>query len=315
MSNIIDISIMSPIRWLKCSFAQLPQYNMVHFDEDWYTRVIPQFYDIKNYAQKWQKNDIIRHQFQSTYDPIRLEVYNCKGVKITDFVATTVPTLISTSIFNVYQVEQALNTLAEGYYFLVLKIGSSEEPRFISECLDIRTIHPTTRLFQFKNSYNRQSMIFENDFEPMFRCEASVEQFLPMSDDQIYIDQSRNATAVSSYPFRAWKLLIGGTFGVPDWIIDKLSRMMGCDSFKIDGKLYSKTPTAKWEVKREQLYPWSGWAIDIQEAKNKSAIRFDEDNVNTPEDEILISYNFNTGGFGDYNGDAATNLIQIIKRG
>ncbi len=316
MSSFCDISLMSPIRWLKINYTAPAQYNMLHFDDDWAIKVIPQYYLQKPYAQKWQHDNIIYHQFQSQQDPIRLEVYNCKGERISgaDQVATVVTTSISTSIFNVYQINQALNTLPSGYYFLVLKIGASDDPQYISECIDLKTVHPDTRLFQYKNSYNRQSMIFENNFEPEFRVEASIEEFSPMCDDKIYIDQSRNAVTLSSFPYRAYDLKVGASYGIPDWIIDKLNRIMGNDSVKIDGKLYVKSDGAKWKPKRETLYPWVGWSLDIQEAMNKSAIRFDED-PGISSDEIMITFNFETAGYGDFDGPASSNIIQVTKIG
>lgn len=312
MSNYVDISIMSPIRWIKLNVAVPAQYNMQHFDDDLAAKIVPAFYEKKQYAQKWQKNDVIYHQFQATYDPIVIELYKCNGTKVTEWSASTVPTSISTSIFNVYQAESALNTIDEGYYYMILKIGGDNIPKYISECLDIRTVHPLTRLFAYKNSYNRQTIVFETGIEFLFRCEASIEQFQPMSSDVMWIDQSYSNNIVSSKPYRTFQLLIGGQYGIPDWIVDKLNRILGNDSVKIDGKLYSRTAQSRWAPKREELYPWSGWSVEIQETKNKSALRYDEDNP-VQSDEIMIAFNFNTAGFGDYDGDAATNLIQIIK--
>jgi hypothetical protein len=197
-------------------------------------------------------------------------------------------------------------------YYLILTAGTSNnqtqmisEPMWVDEAID------NSILFQYSNSFNDQDIIFETGIEFTFRVEGIDTDLLPGSKDTLFQDQRLNNVMLSSIPFREFKLKIGGQDGVADWVIDKVNRILSCDTWSANGSAFVKKDGSAWSPVSLDNYPLRGWSIDILEAETRSSKR--GSNTGDPTQEIAVVYNIESNLFGDFSSDVSGNIIQITE--
>lgn len=305
-NNIIDISLLNPIRFVDLGG------NFKGFDNDWFQSQIRDFEDKVYYAQKWQKDDVIKLQFYSNFTPISVEVLTCSGRTVNTYAAVQKPSQLTDPDFKPYEVSIPLAAYETGEYYLLLSAGtSSNKTQLISEPIYVDEIIDNSILFSYKNTLNSQGIIFETGIEFTFRCEAILSQYEPGFKDTLYQDQILDNVLLSSIPFRKFKLLLGGISGVPDWIVDKVNRALSCDTWSADGKGFVKQDGTQWTPVRLENYPMNGWGIDVLEAKNLSSKR--GSNTGNPTQQIALVYNVETDLFGTFNDLPSNNTVQITE--
>lgn len=177
--------------------------------------------------------------------------------------------------FEVYNVTVNFSDVPEGYYYILVEWNDGGQRELYSKPIHLLENHEGTLLFEYKNSRNDFSVIFTEDTVFHLRVEGTIQNFEPSSDDEIYNDQKRNATLLSSTPYRLFKLFVGDAKGIPDWMADIVNRIMSCDTVKIDGHFFNKEEGATWEVNRFDEYPFSGLSIEIQPTFNLFNEEFD----------------------------------------
>lgn len=304
-TNIVDISYLNPVK-----LVSVDNKNE-SFSGDFYYDKIFNFEDKKRYCQKWQSNDVIKLQFYSNLSPINIHIIGEDGVPANSYVATLKPTNLEDTDFNIYEASIALTGLDGGYYMTCVvgtgfaKINLRSEPFFVGETIE------NSLLFKYDNSYNDQGIIFDTGIAFTFRAEAVVSEFIPGAKDTIYQDQILNNVVLSSIPFRKFKLFVGGPTGVPDYVVDKVNRILSCDNWSADGVNYVKSDDADWEANRLGLYPMAGWSISILEASNLSSQRGSNDGNQLQR--ITVTYNIETDLFGEFGGNDSVRITEIHK--
>jgi hypothetical protein len=134
----------------------------------------------------------------------------------------------------------------------------------------------------------------------------------PGSRDTIWEDQPLNQTIIDSKNYRVWPYYFGGSFGIPDWILDKLSLIFGLDSTQVDGVFMTKAESnQEFEEKSFENYPLRGFVYPLRETYNRSSKAYDP-NVNTNRKLILIG-NIDTKLFGDISNYAESNQVPILE--
>lgn len=112
------------------------------------------------------------------------------------------------------------------------------------------------------NSSNAFGVFFEyRVFE--YRVEGGFypKSLTPASNDTIYEEQQAQLDTLYSMPYDTYKLVIGGSAGIPDSFIQKLNRALSCDQIEVDGVRYTKTEGAKLEPSELDNYPFRSWSI------------------------------------------------------
>jgi hypothetical protein len=225
----------------------------------------------KCYFQKWKNTDSTKLQILSDFPDITIDIrdYNTNEIVLSLNVAE-IPINLIGQTFKCYEVLFDFSLLTDGQYYAELTYSSiSTDPvTLFSEPFDVQADHPGTMLFKYTNSENNYSIIFDTDIEFDFRVEGTIKEFTPVSDDVIYNDQKRNVTLLNSVPYRSWKLYIGNAPGLPDWVLDKVNRIMSVDQKNIDDVDFEKVEGEKWEQVRQVEYPFSGMSIEIMPVEN-----------------------------------------------
>lgn len=308
---IFSISPLNPVRYVPVMDFNPSLYWTKQFD-DALQLCQTKFYNGKKpYYQKYTLSDTPVIQILSDYSDIVAEVFQeGSDVAVYTPVVNTVITSILDQTFSCYEFSLPWNVIGEGRFFTTIKYKLPEEPesayrQYISEPLEIKEVHVGTLRFEYANSDNSFSMIFNAEVDPwvgILRLEGDINDFKPSSIDTIYPDEIHNVSMVMSRPFRQFTLSIGEgdetrVFeGLPDWVVDKVNRVLSCDQVKIDGKYFCKSEGAQWEKASPDDYQFSGQRITISESQNNFQLNFDIENPNelmVPIQKIL-SYPNNT---------------------
>ena len=141
--------------------------------------------------------------------------------------------------------------------------------------------------------------------------EGFIQEFQPGGVTSQYEDEPMDLVNIDGEPTRSYMLLIGSDFGIPDWMIDKMNRILMLDSITIDGVDYTPDKDAKLEPVYTPGVPTAYWSIRIREAKNRAGIAID--GSGTISSPITVEYDINTKGFSSTQSpaDQTDTIIQV----
>jgi len=102
--------------------------------------------------------------------------------------------------------------------------------------------HPGTSLVEYNQLVNGHDVLFEQ-LMPRFayRIESNGMSYEPAGDYTVFEDQDRNTVTLDAEVYNVFKWDIGGYTGLPDYMIDIVSRSLQCckDGYcRIDGREY-----------------------------------------------------------------------------
>jgi hypothetical protein len=144
--------------------------------------------------------------------------------------------------------------IPDGFYYVVTNVvydGDDDLNHgnlFVSEPIQIRSTWKRTMLLEYQNNSNGYDVLWYYAAVPRpwsFRVEATID-IDPTFHDTSFEDQAYRAEKLQSIPYRIGNLIIGGEKGVPPWVLDKVNRILACDTVLIDGVEWKKEPGANW---------------------------------------------------------------------
>lgn len=256
MASVFQIADANPIRFTRADDPDLFTLNQT-----------------KCYFQKWNQSDSTKIQILTNLTSIDFLIRDyATNLEIGSIPVIEIPINIihpDYTDLKCFEVSIPFGSLLGQYFAEISYSGISDPPvTLYSEPFEVAESHPDTLLYKYKNSENNFSIIFDTNIEFDFRSEGTIKEFTPSSDDVIYNDQKINSTLLYSIPWRQFKLYATGVEGSPDWLTDKINRIMSMDQKSIDGDYYEKIDGAKWEVIFEVEYPFSGLSIAIMPVEN-----------------------------------------------
>jgi hypothetical protein len=314
VANQIFIAHTCPLQFVPNGITKNPQYNFVHMDDDWYINQVNFWTFKENYFQKWQLNDTIPIQIlTNSIGSANVLVYLCTAPGKTQLVATIPMTVVMGSPLQApyIQLEATINPVALGLstkvYYVVIQAGGATP--VISEGIQFATTWPVSLLLQYSNSSNKQSTVWSTGYRGAFRAEGWIDDFSAESKFTTYEDQPADITLLNAIPYRKFRLNISAPRGVPDWVWDKVKRIMLLDTVTIDGHAYTLEEGAKAEVKKTDSWPKRYWSIEIREAKNSEGVTYDASGV-VVSPVVVASIDLNA--FQE-NPIGPPNLIQVTQ--
>lgn len=272
---LINISHLNPVKFTRKNYTLPAGINNYALDDVPFATRIKAYEEAVEYYQIWQKTDTIKLQFLSQIQPLDFKVVDCSGNVRGTVAAIEVTTI---DVWSVMQVEIPLAGYDEGIYSLQVPTANYT---FESEPFSLKTLHEDSMLIEYKNSYNREGMIFVTDlnpelFKPNIRVQGGLKEDTPGSSDKTFIDQPYNSSMLSSATFDTHNLIIGDAGGTPYWMAKKIMKILGNDYVKVDTVKISKPEGAKLDKNTVDGYPMAGWKIDVREAENKDSLSFED---------------------------------------
>ncbi len=263
-------------------FAVFPSnYNHRHIDDDFAYRSLKSWESKTCYFQPWQQSDVIVLQFLGqefafggTINPYYVRIIDSKG-KVIKSQQPTTPGLLGTD--TIYNIKFGLWNVPEGKYYVQLKFQgyfADLDAYMISEPIEVKQYHENTMLFEGKNSFNDQGIIWAyNYLEMQLRVHCALIELSPENKSNVYNNQPMDATLISAVPYRDYNLVFGqnGQY-IHDWFADKLNRFLSLDNLKLDGKGITRKQGATLSAKRIEGYPLSKWSIPVNEASSGNDI-------------------------------------------
>lgn len=294
MANIFQISQLTPVKWFRQSDIWNmqettgdgtlnvfhPNHNTRHFDADLWQRNLTKWMDKATYLDPWQTQDRIKEQFVGVEEYLNnqyvVRVCTPQGEVIKSVNAEPGAQIGSTDQY-LWKYTLPLWDVPVGRYYLQLwyipSVGGDPNYFLISAPIEVKVYHEGTQLFRYKHSSNDQDVFFETGIEFTARYHSQLMEFQPTSMRNVYKDEPGNLTLLSGITYREWQLTFGGMEGnLPDYRIDKISRMFDCDSVYIDSKMYTATDGGKLEIERIKNSPLSGVRLQVQEMDNDPAL-------------------------------------------
>lgn len=271
------------------------RYQTIPFDDGLQIDQTLKFQHERYYAQKFTIIDTPTIQILSSYSNITAYLYKCcnnqNGCSNTIVLEPSVvesESMITGILASIYECKIDLSLVGEGDYFLVIRYEEEEDiyKEWVSETLNVKEQQIGTLCFEYTNSRNDFSMVFKKDQEGIetwtgrIRVESAILDFKPSSVDLIYVDQIHSTTQINGTAFRQWTLYVGGDGVIlPDYILDKINRILLCNQVSIDGKYYSKSEGAQWEENRNEGEQFSAQSITITETENRFKLKLDTSGI------------------------------------
>lgn len=258
----------------------LPRLNPIrliqenHRYQKYFSESIPGHEEPACYAQPFNRYDEIRFQVHTGNNEqlsfgATIESLQGKSVLSIEYVA------LPNSIYNTYEFSSPLSKLSPGLYLVHLTV--SEGPgrpiqHFYSEHVRIENIHPNTIQILYTHDQNDYDILFHPSSGSQRRFMIRVEGgfasdgFTPAASDTVYRNQEFDTVLLSSKPYYTKKLTIGSGKGVPNWMADKINRVLSCSNVWLDGVRTTKSDGAKMEAVREKGVATAGWVIELIDA-------------------------------------------------
>ena len=310
------ISHKLPIKLIRVGANYPLQYHFKQMDTDWFSERVQNYAGGRKYFQKWQTNDNFQLQFITEGLSIDVKIIDCNQSVIDTITMTPVVDPVIINPMQCFQgtVDCSVMTAGKVYYILATFGTGGTAKEFISEPMLLANDWENTLLVESSNDTNQKDIVWSSGFTTKIRVEGNIQKFKPDSKFTNYEDQPLNVTFIDGQANRGYELFIGGEQGTPDWLIDKINRMLLLDNVNIDGYAYQISEGAKLEPTEILGSPLNFWAINIVEANNKLGIAIDADGEN--ESELTVMYNINTKGFSSEaspNADQTDNIVQITE--
>lgn len=288
------------------------------FDGNYAVNQLNPYQAVKCYLQPWQKSDQLILQaisdeeempdlqiLDSSGEVVETAVWQDKGLTFPDF-----------PDYRLYELSYSFSNLESGIYEAVC--GD-----FGSEPFSVEDSQFNTILIKYKNSQNDFSSVFSTGIEFQFRVQGIIGNYRPFNDRDVFIDQKRNLTQLSSVAYRRFTFELGvKEMGVPLWVLDKYNIITQCDQVSYDGIYYQPIEDAEFEVTQNFDYGFIIGSVDIEPVDN-NFIRYvtqpDGSGVQTftPVQKTIVRYNvsgnFNIAGIFKYLSKIES--IDILKSG
>lgn len=262
-----------------------PSFNFQGIDDDFYFKNLKYFEYKAPFAQQFQQSDTIRIQWLSEYSTLaqyqyarfldeRGNLFSAKTVTVvkeTGTYSSEIDGVLLTGL-TLYTVTIKLFDMPEGKYFLQCRFydGINYYP-VIHEPVHIKQIHENTVRIDFYNSYNDQSVIYPTSaYIPQIRVDGFVKILPPEAEFETYTDQPLDKELVSGIASRTYELFLNN---IPDYLADKINRIMLCDVVYIDGFKYTREQGAKLEqISGDDKSALSNYKLKLGERINTSTV-------------------------------------------
>ncbi len=290
-----------------------PVYD--NFDTAPYKRLVPSWMRSVPYAQKWWNDgtnyDPINLQCHSTFGAPQMQIINCSGQVLQTFVGVVKPNNAIRPPWTTYQFSIVPPIMGGVYYFL-LSVGAGPTlEQLISEPQMTIKSKDNTLLFRYYKTTNQPTFVWSTGIQCYFRIEGGLGRLIPKIKGEDWEDQPLNLKTNSGIPYREFPLIVGGSYGVPDWGIDKVNRITALDKMFINEKQWTRPKANDWETTADAGYPLSGHVTTIRETINSDSLLVE--NGNNPSLYTFTVYDIVSDLFGTMNDNGISNPVQITK--
>ena len=314
--NFIYIPEVNPVIFYDTDRENLPKYFTKHFEKWMFTERFYDWQQREEYCQVWQTEDIIRLQFESTFDPIVVRLLNSDGDAVIELPALIgLPNQFLPNTYS-FEVEMSLAGLDTGCYRLQILLGSEgpDQKILISDCQYISStpVDNTVCLEYWDTKRFHKDVVWATGIKFQFRVHGSLGFLDKARKDEFYRDDRYNPTLLNSKASKQWPLYFGNEFGIPDDIFNLIDEIWGCDNVLVDGKPFGLSDNSKVEpIDIGFEYPKRGFKYIVEEGINRNS-RIYAVNTDTTK-KLLTTIIVEAKVFGDTSNQGSSNAVPVIN--
>lgn len=312
--NLLYIPHLNPVKFYDTDRANLDKYFTKHFDDYLFEERLYNWQDPVDFIQPWQVTDIIKLQFESTFDPIIVELLDQNGdAEITLPALVGLPNTYNSNLFS-YEVSMSLASVPTGCYRLQVTAGTGvDQKTYISNWQHISEdpYEDSTLMLEYWHSRFHQDIIFETGIQFQYRIFGHLGFLKPGLIAERYKDQKANPYLLSSRAYRGYPVVFGDEFGLPDDAIDLLNRIWACNNVYIDNKSFAAVGSEFEfvEVANGQ-YPKRGVKLQVEEGINRASSIYAVTTDTTKKLQYGIVVDAKV--WGDTSNQGSSNTVPII---
>lgn len=308
MANTVIYPAINPLQFYKQVPDTDSRYNSRLFDNWYFSDTILPWEQRVEWHQPWQRSDVLHLQLFANYGPINLKLYKEDGTLVGTIPFDQIMVNFNDPNLYIYEVDVNMSSYDEGCYYFTITFGSPVSLTFQSELIILSDNLESTVLLEYSHPSFREDMIFETGIQPKMRIPAVLKFKGPASKNTVYEDQPLNLTVIRSLSYRVFTLDIGAGKGIPDYMADKIDRILGCRTLLIDGVAYTKMGDSIEPAAIED-YPLRGWRIDMRPSVNRASAHYEND---VPQGrQVSVMINVDSKGFGTDTGGSETVITDV----
>ncbi|MEO6550616.1 MAG: hypothetical protein ABIN94_21600 [Ferruginibacter sp.] len=314
MVNEIWMPGLNPVMFYEENPVILDKYQTKHYGMFPFSkRLLPWQPQDETYVQIWQTTEVIRLQFESTFDTISVQLLDEDDNAIITLLAVLglphadIPYLFS------YEVAMSLAGIDQtGCYRLRMTAGSGAGRRYFRSGCQYISIDPIPNsvCLEYWHSHFHKDVIFETGIKFQLRVPGHFKFLDKIRNDEKYRDEKFNPALLSSKSARQWPFYFGDEFGLPDEMIDLIDEAWGCDHVMIDNTFFTRTDEKNEYIEIED-YPKRGLKIIVEEGINRSSRIFSIDI--DPTKKIISTIMVEAVVFGDTSNQGSTNTVPVFN--
>ncbi|MDR1581659.1 MAG: BACON domain-containing protein, partial [Prevotellaceae bacterium] len=248
----------------------IPNINPIPFSLSGVNEPKTEYAFYRDYHQKYQRSDITKIQILiPDEEPVKDWALSAERMDDATVVYTAPKETFDGVIAGHRVVEFGIDfsTFQEGTYRFILQAASGFKYR--SDIICVKETHEYTRLLSYTNSYNDYGVDFSRGTTFNLRVESQLyKAVIPKSEDSTYSDNMGGYRTLSSSPYNNDRLNIGGTSGIPDWLVKIINQAFSCNILQLNGIGITKVEGATFEAVEQDNYNLRGWNIEIGHIEN-----------------------------------------------
>lgn len=325
-NNFIYIPELNPVPFFEVTRSNLPAYFTKHFESYPFKERLYFWQQQDDFIQVWQTTDIIYLQFESSFDPIIVNILDSGGNVLQAFPALIgLPNKFIPGTFS-FEVSISLAGFQTDCYYLQLILGTGAQERIlISNRQYVSAVQlENTLLLQYWHSRFHKDVIFETGIQFQLRVTGLFGFLDKVRKDEAYRDEKYNPTLLSSRSSKQWPVYFGipgqgilakrDFYGLTDDMINLIDEIWSCDNVLIDGKPFGIADGSKLEyttADSDGNYAKRGLKVMVEAGINRNSRLFA---LNTDTTKKLItSIIVDASVFGDTSNQGSSNTVPVYN--
>lgn len=326
MANQFSIPELNPIRFYDVARANLPAYFTKHFGSFPFKERLYFWQQQDDYIQIWQTTDIIYLQFESSFDPIVVNLLDENGAVVQAFPALNkIPNKYQAGTY-VYEVAINLGEFNAGLYYVQILLGSGAQQKILISGVQYVSADQlqNTLLLNYWNSRYHNDVIFETGIQFQFRVTGMFGNIDKVRADERYRDEKYDPVLLSSRSAKQWPVYFGTSgdgvlaksefYGLPDEIINLIDQIWSCDNVLIDGNPFGMADGSKLEYTTadgDGNYAKRGLKVTVESGLNRNSQIFTVDV--DPTKKLVTSVIVEAKVFGDLSNQGSANVVPVYN--
>ena len=288
-------------------------YQTPHFEQFQFTERGKPWLQAGRYRRIWQTTEIIRGQFQATFDPVIVELVNEYDYPVISLPALAgLPNRYNPDTY-LFEYSMSLAGLETGCYRGKRTLGSGEGQKI--EYTDWQFISsepiPNTLLIAYKNSRYFKDIIFETGIEFMIRVPGWIDydKIKPVKKEEVYRNQKFTKEILSNKSTDTFPVHFGCEAGLPSDLTQLIEDIFMCDITAIDDRSMGLSEGKSFEYEDVEGYRQRGMTGLFEPGVTRdSRVSFINQN---PNKKLIITSVVDSAVFGDLSNQGSSNEIPI----